>query len=144
MKAAQGAKSKTERRHECTAGEKVIMPKRATITLQISILVIGFCISSAAGQEPARTRNDLLKELVTLMAVRENAPRMFEAVTTRMKDQYPKMTESILSSEPDLTPEQRQKIMTRVGEDSARFIKSFQEKVSQQLDFGQIVEEVSY
>jgi uncharacterized protein len=120
------------------------MVKRTIFMLFVSALTVGFFISPVTAQEAVRTKSDLLRDLVMVLQVRENAVKLFDTTIGEMKNQYPQMIAGVVDADPELTPEQRQKMKATANEGIPRFSTLLQERIKQRIDFGQFVEEISY
>src|SRR5262245_60585531 len=115
------------------------MMKRMFLAGIASVLVVGFCAGFASAQEPARTKAELIKELLEVTGLSKQSSRLIDTMFDNMELQLPQMLEAIAAADPSLTPEQRQYLKTTRGESMDRFNKVFREKLKQRVNFGQVM-----
>jgi hypothetical protein len=117
---------------------------KARIVAQIGVvLVTALSFSAARAQEPARTKSELIKELMVVMELGANSANVLDAMTESLSEEYPRIIESIVEADSTLTPEMRQRIRDEKGESYARFMKAFRERVKQRIDFAKFTEEIT-
>ena len=120
------------------------MTKRMILASIASLLVAVFCAGFAAAQEPARPKNELIKELLEVTGLGKQANLMMDTMFDNMGQQFPQMLEIIAETDPNLTAEQRQSLKSAGGEKLDRFAKAFRERVKQRVDFARLLEELSF
>jgi len=114
------------------------------VFIAIACLIL-FPVQSILAQEPSSTKKqELVKELLVVTDSSNTATKIIESILTEMRKQYPRMIESLADADPDLTPAQRQKIKTSSSESYVRFSKTLQERLTQRIDLGKVVSEISY
>jgi hypothetical protein len=120
------------------------MMKKARIVAQIGVvLVTALSFSAAMAQEPARTKSELIKELMVVMEIGANSTNVLDAMTESLSEEYPRIIEGIVEADSTLTPETRERIRNEKGESYARFMKAFRERIKQRIDFAKFTEEIT-
>lgn len=96
-------------------------------------------------QEPAPTKKqEAIRELLVVTDASKTAMKVMDAMLGEMSRQYPRMAESVVNATPGLTPVQRQKLKEGLGENQARYLMLFQERIKQRIDLGKVMEDISY
>jgi Uncharacterized protein conserved in bacteria len=96
-----------------------------------------------AAQEPTTKKQELIRELLVVTDASNNARKIIDSVVIEMNKQYPQIVERLADADPDLTPAQRQKAKTILGENQSRFTAQLLERIKQRVDIGQVVESIS-
>ncbi|HKX31208.1 MAG TPA: DUF2059 domain-containing protein [Blastocatellia bacterium] len=120
------------------------MIKRMILAGSASLLVAVFCAGLVAAQEPARPKNELIKELLEVTGLGKQANLMLDTMFDNMGQQFPQMLEMIAETDPGLTMEQRQSLKAAGSEKLDRFTKAFRDKVKQRVDFAKVLEELTF
>ena len=118
--------------------------KKSRIVAQIGVvLVTALSFSVARAQEPARTKSELIKELIVVMEIGANSTNILDAMTEGLSEEYPRIIEGIVGADSTLTPETRQRIKNEQGESYTRFMKAFRDRVKERIDFAKFTEDIS-
>jgi uncharacterized protein len=120
--------------------EECAMKKTMIIAAAVALT---FAAQSIKAQEPAKTKSDLVRELLAVTDFRNTALSTVDTMITELDKQYPRIFEGIIDQDPDLTPSQRQKIKEGFGESMPRFSALLRKRIRQRIDLGQLMEEIA-
>ena len=106
-------------------------------------VVSAFAAQGVNAQGTAKTKVDLVRELLAVTDFRKTALSAVDTMMGEVDKQFPKMLEGMIDQDPDVTPYQRQKIKEGLNEGMARFSNIVRERIRQRINLGQLMEEIA-
>lgn len=112
--------------------------------LILSLLIIGLAATAVAQGTISAEKRALIKEMIVVTDVQKASDMMMKAVGDQLERDTPRRIADSVNEMPDLTPQEREKMIREMTEDSARFTKRFRELIHEKLDWTQLVEQLMY
>lgn len=113
--------------------------------LLVSIAVATLLASqSATGQQAVGKKEELIRELIIVTELKNNAGKIVDSILAELDRQYPQMIEKLLDAEPGLTPAERDRLKSVMKESHERFSQTFRDRLAERVDIGHVVEEIVY
>ena len=100
--------------------------------------------SLTAQQTVSASKRALIKELNEVTGAKESTDQMFDTMLALQETDSAKMLESLVNNDQTMTAEQKNEVLQKSKESSARLMKKFREYFTTELNLSAAIDDISY
>ena len=116
----------------------------AKIFYSLIFILLPLCGANSYGQEVASEKRELIRELLVVMEASKNATAIMDSMTDQMQKDILERLNRATENDRSLTNAQRAERQRASTESAQRSADRFRELFKQRVNYGQLVEELSY
>lgn len=116
----------------------------AKIFYSLIFILLPLCGANSYGQEVASEKRELIRELLVVMEAGKTATAIMDSMTDQMQKDILARLNRATENDRSLTPAQRAARQRASTESAQRSADRFRELFKQRVNYGQLVEELSY
>jgi hypothetical protein len=111
--------------------------------LTMALLVFGLTMTASAQGNISPEKRALIKEMLAVTGLQKAVDTMMAAMLEQLEKDEPKRIAERVDDIQGLTPQEREKMVRELTEDSARFNKRYGELIKQKINLSELLEQVS-
>jgi hypothetical protein len=112
--------------------------------MTLALFILGLAATATAQATISTEKRALIKEMIAVTDVQKAGDLMMEAMVDQFEKSAPQRIAQSVNGMPDLTPQEREKMLREMTADNARFTKRFRELTQEKLNWSQLVEQLMY
>ena len=120
---------------------------RSTIlksAFNLCLLLIGLATAESAQSTISPEKRALIKEMIVVTEVQKTGDVMMKAMIDQFEQDAPQRIADSVNAMPDLTPQEREKMLREWASDDARFTRRFRELIKEKLNWPLLIEQLMY